>query len=486
MQLSEEKQILIARYRQDLLAYNLVRDPIERLALLNELESKWKEDLGYLKKDIEYHAAYISAPQNNQDDLKTSYTIDELTDFENEEGSWIVANILRGGGGLFIAAGQPKAGKTLLFGYQLSYSVAVSGDFLGQKCTKGNVLFFQREESLSTIARRYEDQGLDRYNVLAHDAIENKSIRVEMSFDITDLARLVKLIREHKPILVVIDSLRASFSNLDISENDSGISRYIYALQKTLINEGVTGVLIHHANKKSQGQGIEGMAGSLSLAGATDGIFMLWSDPKHDDGVINLTTKPREGIPSHYQIEIFRDPMTDYQSFRMIREVGVDPKVLSYERKILRFLNKESLTSKTDISEFLQTDMLDLNLSIALTRLSDSCQIVKKKVPDETSSSGFYVAYKLTENTDWDEFKQILHPEYAEAEKLVRCTSKDAVDQLSQTWASEYGDAFKFKVWTSLGKAEQERLRGLITPSAPIIADNKPSLLTEVREEALV
>ena len=354
----------------------------------------------------------------------------------------------------------------MLGAYELATALTIRGEFLGSPCAMGKVLIFQKEESPFTIKRRLAAKGFEVFNKKADRAISENLIQIETDWKIDDIFSLREKIRQFKPTLVIFDSLRAISAELGISENSAEFVKYIYVLQKTLIFEQVSGLLIHHANKASDGKTLAGMAGSLGIGGASDGALLLSTDPNVKDAPLDLRTIPRDGIPIHYQLVMEKDPVTNYSRFRKIKELGISSEIIILEKKIMRFLSTSDLEtiSKLDIARFLAMEVTNGNLTIALDRLVESYQITEMKSEDESSISGFRLLYSIPSNSPWVGFEGDAHPEYREADRLLACRTKAEIDALSEQWKSEYDERFKLKVWSCISSVEQENVFSILRP----------------------
>ena len=479
--ISDDKLRILNEYQKELEVFVSTKNKVQRDYLRNCIVSKYKPLLGFTSRDIEQHAILTAEPESN-DETKTSYTLKEIMELQNTIPDWIVPNLIRAGGGLWMLSGSPKAGKTLVGGYDLAVSVAVTGDFLGNPCTTGRVLFFQCEESDATLFRRFQDRGIDEYNdlqkeKLAH-AIENDLIIVEKEFSLLNMASLKATLRRVKPTLVIFDSLRAISSQLETSENSSDFSRYIYTLQKTLMMEGVSGLLIHHNKKNAKAQGIEGVSGSLSIAGATDGIILLYKSESEEGSTghfVEIQTVPRDGTPIHWVLRDTKDPTTGYKKFTKVKEFGVETKVIKVERRILRLLSKvaakedgTNLVAYEDICRELSEDPKSSVVKHAIERLSESSQIKQTRVQNE--ETGLIISmYSIPVSSPWTKLGDTVsghYPEFTGAEDLLACTSKEEITALLDLWENNRGITFKKKVWAVLNELEKANVHKILEPPA--------------------
>ncbi len=142
--------------------------------------------------------------------------------------------------------GQPGAGKSVLAPH-LAYAVAQGRHVFRQRTTKGAVFYVCAE-----------DEAGMRERVAAlresHGAAPGFHLVAGVSALVTggdavapDLARLLQLVEEHRPSLVVVDTLAASISGLD--ENSSeGMSKVVHAM-RAVRQLGPAVILVHHSPK---------------------------------------------------------------------------------------------------------------------------------------------------------------------------------------------------------------------------------------------
>lgn len=464
-------------YDEDLKVYVGLKNRIDRDIYLKKIIEKYRPIFGFSQTDVVAHAAVISLPEEDTQHERKVYSLSDLLNIQNQSSAWLVPNLISTGGGLFMCAGSPKAGKSLLFSYQLAYSIAVSGEFLGFPVLKGKVLIFQCEESIGKVARTFRSKGLNDFvttiEEMVSKAVESDLIQIETEFAIdSDLDYLKKRVREYQPSLVIYDSLRAITKHLPVSENSVDISKYVYTLQKIHNYLQVPGLIIHHASKNAKDRGVEGMAGSLSLAGATDGVILLYKDKdKKNKGEhqIELITEPREGLPVHWIIS--RDkPLNGYWTYKLDEDLAVDPEQVRLERRILRFLCTQSETNKDIklfsafvIAENLNLDPSNVTFQSALNRLVDSLQI-GEEIQNE---NGLPVShYWIAPLSPWYSLaKTSFNDEIEDANSLAQCRSKEEIDALSIKWLeSGKPDTYKRKIWSLLSEDEKLSVTKILNP----------------------
>jgi hypothetical protein len=454
--LEDEQIVAVNLYQEDLWIYINEKSSILKDALLKKIVERYRSILGYSQQDCLKHANLLEL-QVDEDDTQV-LSLADLLSIQNESPTWLVPDLVAAGGGLYIVAGAPKTGKTLIFVYQLAYSVAVSGNFLGMPCQQGKVLIFECEESSSKVSRTFRSKGLSSYNKEAQDAIENDSVRIVNNFDIgSDIKNLKQMVRDYQPSLIIFDSLRAVTKNLEVSENSSDMSKHLYILQKALNYLKVPGVIIHHMSKNGRERGIEGVAGSLSLSGASDGVIMLYRAENAPGHSVELMTVPREGVPVNWIIERQR-PKTGYWEYTVVEDKGVNPDQLRIERKILRFMANHpgTIYTRRDLAAELGFESDNYSFYNAVDRLIDSLQIAEEQL--ETGLFGVWISA----TSPWASITSSpLSDDFAQADKLTQAKTKQEIDSIVADWPQDY----KMKIWGLLSTIEQEKLLHLSNPS---------------------
>lgn len=456
--LSPEIELILQTYEEDVKAYVEIRDDIKKDYALNIIFEKYRDSLGFTPNKIKSHAAIIGRPREDEHEVRRVYTLRELVDMHNTLPQWLVPNLIGSGGGLHMVSGRPKSGKTLIFGYQLAYSIAVSGEFLGFPCRRGKVLFFECEEPLPTIVKRLRTKGFNENLDGMEQAINDNRIALEREFKIdSDLSYLRQRVEEFKPDIVIYDSLRRITAHLDVSENDAKFASHVYTLQAVHNLIGVPGLVVHHNNKS--GEGLNGVSGSGGIPGATDGVILLTPLSEGSGHAVELETVPREGIPVHYRIERQKDGL-GFWTYQTTEIIGVSPDIIKWERKIIRFLsgNLETKYNKSEMAQELQTEPNFPAFSIALERLADSYQI-----GEDFTSSGTQV-YWLSDVSPWVHLEGTsLSQEIEDVQKLMACQSADEVISLNSSWEAK-GDSYKRKIWDLLTDSEKSRVRQMLHP----------------------
>lgn len=439
---AEQNKELFNYYDEDLRGYiKVISDKktstIQKNFFMNKLIEKWSPLLGFDKTQINQHIGDIQAPVS---DMVTSFTLKQAMQHYDDTSNWLVPNLLRTCG-LYIIAGLPKVGKSLLI-YFLMYSVAISGKFLGRPTQKGKVLYIQLEEPPGTIAERLFLSGFG--DMLDDDTSLTVNfgdqVLIERKFDLLyDIGWLIKKIKEYEPSLVIIDSLRMSSINSPHSENSGEFGKLVYRLQQVFNTTNTCGVLVHHMNKAGAKGGsdyslVDSMSGHTSLSSATSGLIGLRREETEDGPLITLKTLPRDGTPITitYRIKPSDTGMWGLEKIWEDSPIG-HPST----GKILRFLYQNMSTDKkftiAEIATGIGVSLGDGEFRKCLEFLNSS-QLIGSKY-----RGGF--KYFFPEGNEWlvnsSSIRDTFDPSVLDANMVIRCCTKKELQDLFMGWDKE-------------------------------------------------
>lgn len=415
-----------------------------RTYYLNKLVEKWQPVLGFNAGTIAEHILDIQTPNL---EYKTSLTIKDILNTEDTESSWLIPSLLQSCG-MYILGGDPKTGKSIL-AYALCYSVVVSGEFLGLPVRQGNVLYLQLEEPIQTIKKRFRLAG---FGNLENDEdaslvvnFQDNRLRIERAFDITtDINWLIAKIEQHKPDLVIIDSLRKATIKSPFSENSNEYGKLVYALQQVFNMTNTCGVIIHHLSKYGQDAKkkynlVERLAGHTSISAASDGLIGLFDETVGDKRQLTLKTRPRDGFGIELKYSSDTTPEGLWEFKRIDSE---SPAKLIATSQILRYLSSkpEEYVSTGDIAKELAVSVTSPEFLEGLHYLVD-LELIKTKFADKRRY------YTLPISSAWIvnpvSIKSLVSGAVIDANNLMRCTTKSALRELVKDWtSSKKRDAF--------------------------------------------
>lgn len=464
----ENKTQIFAEYQQDLREYiatlsdkDLQNKKLVKRYLMSCLEKKWYPILGFDSKVIHHDIEDIVAPKPT---FERSVNIRDVLASYDPTDNWLIPNFLRTSG-LYIFGAAPKTGKSLM-GYHLAYSFIISGRFLGMPVRKGKVLYFQLEEDRRTIAERAHMTGFGAKNnneVSLQVNFDPDCLVFERLFDATiDIPYLQQQIIKHQPTLVIIDSLRASTSNSEHSENTSEFGKIIAKIQAVFVQTDTCGILIHHFSKQGAKDGKKGnlvaaLSGSTSIASNSSGIIGIFKKKEDeyssDNNLpITLTTLPRQGKP----ITVEYRQITQEDGLWGL-EVLSESQTLddNLTGKLLRFFstNPDKEFTLNDLSTLGST----FELKQSLLCLVDNQSIIQKH-------NGTTNVYAMPSESLWmiepEKAAKQYSPAVLDAHTMMTCTDKRALYDLTHDWTAERRKAALKLLFSD---EERERLKQLTT-----------------------
>jgi len=175
---------------------------------------------------------------------------------------------------------KPKVGKST-FARNLALAVSAGEDFLGLHTRRGKVIYLALEE-------RAEDLKAD---FRALGASGNEPIYIHAAHAPQDaMSDLVQLVREHMPVLVIIDPL---FRLAKINDENAYAETYraLGPLIDIARESGTHILLTHHAGKCQKADAIDAPLGSTALGGVVTTLLVL----KRTDTCRTIQTVQRIG-----------------------------------------------------------------------------------------------------------------------------------------------------------------------------------------------
>src|SRR5690348_9567373 len=216
------------------------------------------------------------------------YSADELFDLAIPEREDVIEGILAVGASV-VMSGPPKGGKGF-FWIDAGCSIATDTPFLDHAVKSGPVIYCALEEALRVIRDRSRlrldgQRGVPFY-VVPLDGSEDQSFQVERPEDVAKLAALIATLR---PVLVIVDTLRAAHTGKENDADDMQPRLRIFTELAHQTNTAI--VLTHHQNKNGISRG------STSIAGAVDDVFEFSriEASNADDVRISLSGQGRNG-----------------------------------------------------------------------------------------------------------------------------------------------------------------------------------------------
>jgi RecA-family ATPase len=196
---------------------------------------------------------------------------------------------------LFGASGEVKS----TFARSLSLAVSRGEPFLGRITTKGTVLYLALEESSRQLTSHFRALGATEADEILIFAGRAPSTIIDA------MAVLREKISEHKPVLVVIDTLARLIRLKDFNayaETTAGLDHLLAAARDL----GAHVLFLHHAPKGKPREAIDSALGSAAIAGSVDTLAVLRKTERHR----TIVTEQREGEGFAEETILHFDPET--------------------------------------------------------------------------------------------------------------------------------------------------------------------------------
>jgi hypothetical protein len=207
---------------------------------------------------------------------------------------WVIEGILPEGS--YMLSARPKVGKSWL-ALQICVGVAYGEPVLSREVKPGIAIYLALEDNHRRLQSR-----LRKLRPLGYDTPSLRLYTKWRRFNEGGVQDLIDLIEEHKPRLVVIDTLakvRPTTGRNNVYESDYAALAPI----TEVANRFRTTVLIVHHNRKGRAETdpLEQVSGSLGLSGAVDGVLVI--DGNRGDAAYTLSLIGRD-IPNDEDLAI--------------------------------------------------------------------------------------------------------------------------------------------------------------------------------------
>ena len=388
-----------------------------------------------LEKNINKH---IDRLENNE--VKVSDDDDIFLDeFLKRDFSvyWLCLKYIVRGDLMYLIAPK-KVGKSSIFNYLIK-SITYTGEFLGYPCITGRVLYVAAEESNISIKIKASSYGFDNEEVL-EEITTNKSVKILRSLDlVNDFAKLERIVKEYKPVLVIIDTARAVMFNATCSENQAEWAAPFYRLQALAISQELTLLVSHHSNKKGEA------SGTSALLGIGAGYIMLDSDKEQGTSTLKFVT--RDLGERTYLTKRVRNEKGE-MTYRLEKEYGLTQEQEDLQGKILRYiLNTKGHTSLTKLKEvFTDADLVETIsnlLEVCLIQYTSKKDDVYYYIPDTNK----YLLKRIEKYRTLEEDVEV-------SNKLLEFTTNEDIKAFTKEWTADY----KRKIWGLLPDNDKYRV----------------------------
>ncbi len=435
-------------------------EPLEKKIICQKIKEQAIQDYcidfgASLVKEINYHLQMLRGEKVTVDADNDEFT---LRDFLQKDrfNEWLIPTFLTRGSFVLLAA-KAKSGKTDFIQYLTKAITIPEAKFLGCPCQKGPVLIFQVEESQVSIRLKAKQHGFSSY--YAQDT-ENKAhpVVIVRTLDLAnDIRKLEKKIEQHKPILVIIDTIRGVMSKSGLNEIHSNFSDVFYQVQAIAIRTNITFICLHHTKKGSSNEGgdlLDLVAGNQKLVSIGSGTIVLIRNEDSHETYMHMFT--RDIDRRSLVLDRTMDNLRRVQ-YTLSREIGVSSDYIFLRNKILFQLKCNEEMTETELYVVLKQD-----LSSTLDQMCRLFMIDYKEKDDELvyflppksielwesilnkqELETIDLATKVVNSKDSDELKKI-------GEEHTQEETKDALSLLSkdeklQVWMRRYPPEFGAK-----------------------------------------
>jgi hypothetical protein len=245
-------------------------------------------------------------------------TLKDLLSNRTEETEWLWEDRLVVGS-LSICAAKPKVGKSTL-ARNLALAVARGELFLRGSVKKGPVVYLALEERAEDLAADFRTMGADGGEDIA---FADRGL----------MQNVIEMVRERKPVLLVIDPL----FRLVRVKDEKGYAELYNALGPLIDVGRETGthiLCLHHSSKLPRSDAIDSPIGSTALGGAVSTLLIM----RRTDSYRTLQTVQRIG-------EDLREVVLEFDPDTKILSLGGDRKnaeVAELEKRIMDFLSSQN------------------------------------------------------------------------------------------------------------------------------------------------
>jgi hypothetical protein len=222
-------------------------------------------------------------------------TVDALSIVNSDKvREWLIAGIVPMGSVMLLAAAGGTGKTTLLYNWALH--VALGLPWSGRRCAKGRSLLISADEPACDTAEKlsvigYQDAGL-----------EPGAINFWETWRFANMQQLEHYIRKERPSLVMIDSLTACLSGMNIDLARSSAGDAIYGLRDMANAYNCSIVILHHLNKSG------GLRDSTSFVDNVSEVVKLTRAESFDPNEFTIEwLKSRSGLTGKHSLQ--RDPL---------------------------------------------------------------------------------------------------------------------------------------------------------------------------------
>jgi len=210
-----------------------------------------------------YKPVRESSDQNAPLETFKLVRLGDLLDEPEELKNWVLEGVLPAAG-LSLLAGKPKAGKST-WARCLALAVSQGQEFLGKNTAPGTVLYLALEEKRNEVRKHFKALGATGKEPILIHAERAPAQAVSAA---------QKIIEQHKPSLVIVDSL-LKFTRVKDANDYAQVTAALEPLLNLARESGAHVLLVYHAGKGKTVDAVDSALGSTAFAAAVDTILSL-------------------------------------------------------------------------------------------------------------------------------------------------------------------------------------------------------------------
>lgn len=264
---------------------------------------------------------------------------DELLDMDLPPPSWLVSELVADDG-LTWLGGKKKLGKSWLL-LQIAVAVATGGTVLGRQATRGSVAYLCLEDG----RRRLKDR------LMKQQAPRGLPITWYTRFPSLDgdgMGALLELLDEHRPRLLIIDTLAAAKTG-KTDENEAGGMADLGNALRGLGQVYHAGILCsHHHGKMTGGDPGHDLRGSSAIGGAGDVNLGIYEE----SGGCSLRGEGRDIDKVNLPVQLDAEHTWSW----LLREDGRQRSRLDADSECLQALSHLGEASSAGVADYLGKD----------------------------------------------------------------------------------------------------------------------------------
>jgi hypothetical protein len=218
-------------------------------------------------------------------------SVDALTIASSDKArDWLIAGIVPLGSVTLLAAAGGTGKTTLMYNWALH--VALGTPWSNRRCMKGKCLLISADEPLVDTAEKlsvigYQDAGLEQGDISFWE-----------TWRFAHMKQLEDYIKKEKPSFVVIDSLTACLSGMNVDLARSSAGDAIYGLRDMANAYRCSIVILHHLNKSG------GLRDSTSFVDNVSEVVKLTKSESFDPDEFTLEwLKSRSGLTGRHTLK---------------------------------------------------------------------------------------------------------------------------------------------------------------------------------------